>query len=181
MKFRRHGLKLDEYRNFVSAVRMGWSNHGIRWLKEKFREHYRGHFGLLGNAILAAYAQSKCLDVVVEPSVIIEGVLKAGKSLRLLADVAICYPDSLLVLEVKVHHRGEPALVSQLDDAALSYGHKLRKDHRVHLGVLHMFMHTQPPAYHKKPKWVQLLYLHPDHQQAMENVEDALKGLGMQT
>jgi len=167
IEFRRSDISFQDYLSLVDAVARSWSRDGVEWLRSRFKQ-YRGHFGLLGNALLLHYASIVCVDAVPEPQVASEPEVRV--------DVAMAFREALLVLEVKVHHAGEPQLVADLDALAEEYGERLKRLYRVYLGVVHFFTHKQPPSL-KVPKWVELTYLPPHQQAALEEVGKCIRRL----
>jgi hypothetical protein len=97
IRFTRTNLTFNEYSVFIDAVCAGWIRDGITWLRNRFGEKYRGHMGLLGNALILCAVKTLCIDTVPEPSLI-----EAKK--RLQADVAVLGAEELLFVEVKLHH-----------------------------------------------------------------------------
>lgn len=167
VEYRRSSISFQDYLSLVDAVGRSWSRDGVGWLKSRFKQ-YRGHFGLIGNALLLHYASSVCVDAVPEPLI--------GSEPEVRADVAMAFREALLVLEVKVHHVGEPRLVADLDALAEEYGERLKRLHRIYLGVVHFFTHRQP-ANLKVPKWVEMAFLPPSQQAALEEVEECIRRL----
>jgi len=97
VEYRRSSISFQDYLSLVDAVGRSWSRDGVGWLKSRFKQ-YRGHFGLIGNALLLHYASSVCVDAVPEPLI--------GSEPEVRADVTMAFREALLVLEVKVHHWG---------------------------------------------------------------------------
>ncbi len=71
IRFTRTNLTFNEYSVFIDAVCAGWIRDGITWLRSKFGKEYRGHMGLLGNALILYAVKTLCLDTVPEPSLIV--------------------------------------------------------------------------------------------------------------
>ncbi len=119
VKFVKRNLSFSEHRELIDLVSEGWIDKGVDWLRERFGEkHYRGHFGLLGNALLLQGAVSSSLLAVPEPAMEIS---LWERPVRLYADTAVTSERTLGVLEVKVHHSGErEEYSSQLDGVAES-------------------------------------------------------------
>lgn len=107
---------------------------GLGVVAGKIRPNYKGHLGLLGTALVACYATTRCNGVVLEPrfrelSIPIDPTATNP-------DIAVVLGDDLLILEVKVHRFESAELVSQLDDFAVNYGAFLKR-WGIHLGVIH--------------------------------------------
>ena len=152
----------------MEAVSRSWNGQGIDWLRNRFGKEYRGHFGLLGNALFLYYALGSCIDTVPEP--LIDSVP------RVKADVAMVFRSGLLVLEVKVHHTGPSRLATDLDAVAENYGYLFKREYNIYLGVIHLYTHQQPPQL-RTPKWVELAYLPPIQQSALIAVEKCIRSL----
>ncbi|MGC9050658.1 hypothetical protein, partial [Pyrobaculum sp.] len=145
----------------------GWSTAGVEWLRRRFGNP-RGHYGLLGNALVACYAASACRDVVPEAELSIPSIQRS-----ILVDVAVV-TDVVIGLEIKLHHRDVRSLESQLDPVIEEYGQNLKKS-GIYLGVLHFFTSEVPRV--ETPRWVQLAHLPPGWRESFKAVKNALKGL----
>ncbi|WP_291998922.1 hypothetical protein [Caldivirga sp.] len=156
----RSGLGHNEYEDLIARTCISWSQDGINWLKNRFGNDYRGHLGLLGTALVACYAALKCHYYVLEPVIIAQGL---GIDLSgINPDIALVINDKLLILEVKVHHKGmeEGGLISQIDGFVENYGNLLWK-FRVYLGVIHMIMHGKQLNIERRPHWLTIMNLTP--------------------
>lgn len=154
---RKHsGLRYDDYKELIENTCRSW-NRGVEWLRDKFGDNYKGHMGLLGTALVACYAMSRCHDVVIEPKIRRKDITLDLSVIN--PDIAIVQSEGLLIIEVKVHRKEPIALTSQLDDFILKYGRQLKK-WGIYLAVIHFWMGGRTPAI-KLPPWAVELSLSP--------------------
>ncbi|AFA40207.1 hypothetical protein Pogu_2180 [Pyrobaculum oguniense TE7] len=152
----RSGLSFDEYVELINRTCTSWSREGLGWLRERFGPNYKGHLGLLGTALVACYATTRCHGVVLEPRFRELSIPVDPTATN--PDLAVVLGDDLLILEVKVHRFESAELVSQLDDFAVNYGAFLKR-WGIHLGVIHFRLGVG--VREKAPPWAAEVSLAP--------------------
>jgi hypothetical protein len=172
IRFTRTNLTFNEYSVFIDAVCAGWIRDGITWLRNRFGKEYRGHMGLLGNALILCAVKTLCVDTVPEPSLI-----EAKR--RLQADVAVLGAEELLIIEVKMHHERylkfpvvETQLEKQVEEIQTKFG-----SYSIKFAVLHLFTAGMPSLPPRMPRYVKALYLPPQRKKALDVLKDLLQGL----
>jgi len=172
IRFTRTNLTFNEYSMFIDAVCAGWIRDGITWLRNRFGEKYRGHMGLLGNALILCAVKTLCIDTVPEPSLI-----EAKK--RLQADVAVIGAEELLIVEVKLHHERYlefPVVETQLERQVAEMLPILRR-YSIKFAVLHLFTADMPSLPPRMPRYVKALHLPPQRKEAIDALKDLVQGL----
>jgi hypothetical protein len=172
IRFTRTNLTFKEYSEFIDAVCAGWIRDGITWLRNRFGKEYRGHMGLLGNALILCAVKTLCVDTVPEPRLI-----AAKKWLQ--ADVAVLGAEELLIIEVKMHHEMYlkfPVVVTQLEKQVEEIQTEFRS-YLIKFAVLHLFTANMPPLPPGMPHYVKALYLPPQRKKALNALKDLVQGL----
>ena len=172
IRFTRTNLTFNEYSVFIDAVCAGWIRDGITWLRNRFGERYRGHMGLLGNALILCAVKTLCVDTVHEPSLIV-----AKK--RLQADVAVLGAEELLIIEVKLHHERYlkfPVVETQLEKQVEEIQTEFR-GYLIKFAVLHLFTAGMPSLPPRMPRYVKAFNLSPQRKKALDALKDLLQSL----
>ena len=175
----RSGLAPGEYMELINETCKSWRDKGITWLRNRFGNAYMGHLGILGTAIMACYAQWRCHDFILEPSI----TTMPSTHIPLTSinpDIALIIENKLLILEIKLHHKEVTNLTSQIDEFIAEFKSELRRL-RIHMGVLHMLMTRTTQAREErrnKPRWLTELILASKKQQDIYNeIDNIIKDL----